>query len=131
MKHFAAALLCLVLTATRAAPEPGHETVLLTKDISDYAGANMVLTVRELEFPTGYLGTAHRHPGPLVVCVLDGTLEIQLEGRPLTRYERGQCFSEDAHQLHRYTHNPSTKARARILSYMLSRKGEPLSQPEK
>jgi quercetin dioxygenase-like cupin family protein len=106
------------------------EKVLAKKDISSYAGADIVLTVRELEFPPAFNGTKHRHPGPVVVCVLEGSLEISLEGQLPQTYNRGQCFSEEPHQLHIYSRNASKTQPARIISYILSRSGEPLSQPE-
>jgi quercetin dioxygenase-like cupin family protein len=106
------------------------EKLLAKKDISSYTGSDMVLTVRELEFPPAFNGTKHRHPGPVVVCVLEGSLEIALEGQPPQTYNRGQCFSEEPHQLHIYTRNASKAQPARIISYILSRNGEPLSQPE-
>jgi quercetin dioxygenase-like cupin family protein len=107
------------------------EKLLAKKDISSYAGSDMALTVRELEFPPAYDGTKHRHPGPVVVCVLEGSLEISLEGQPAQTYNRGQCFSEEPHQLHIYTRNTSKTQPARIISYILSRNGEPLTQPGK
>jgi quercetin dioxygenase-like cupin family protein len=107
-----------------------REKVLLEKDISQYAKSDMVLTVRELEFPPGFMGTKHRHPGPVVVCVLEGELEVALEGQSPKTYERGQCFSEEAQQLHLYSRNVNKTEPVRIISYILSRKGEALTQPE-
>lgn len=77
----------------------------------------------------GLVGSKHRHPGPLVVCVLEGSLEIQLEGASPNTYQRGECFTEEPHQLHVYTRNPSRTRSARVISYILSRNGEALSQP--
>ena len=108
-----------------------REGMLLQKDISAYAKSDMVLTVRELEFPPKFKGTKHRHPGPVVVCVLEGSLEIALEGQTPKAYERGQCFSEEPHQLHLYSRNVSETEPVRIISFILSRNGEALTQPEK
>ena len=77
----------------------------------------------------GLVGSKHRHPGPLVVCVLEGSLEIQSEGASPNTYQRGECFTEEPHQLHVYTRNPSRTRSARVISYILSRNGEALSQP--
>jgi quercetin dioxygenase-like cupin family protein len=104
---------------------------LLTKDISSYAGSDMVLTVRELEFPASFQGQKHRHPGPVVVCVLEGSLEVALEGQRPRTYGPRQCFAEEPHQLHLYTRNLSNTAPVRVISYLLSHRGEPLRQPEK
>lgn len=108
-----------------------RERLLLTKDISAYARTDMVLTVRELEFPPSFEGAKHRHPGPLVVCVPEGSLEITLEGTDPKIYSAGQCFTEEPHQLHVYSRNLSKTAPVRVISYLLSRAGEPLVLPEK
>jgi len=131
MRKVTLAWLCIVLGLAQGAPQTVREAVVARKDISEYARSDMILTLRELEFPPEFVGSKHRHPGPVVVCVTDGSLEIELEGAPPTTYERGQCFSEEPHQLHLYTRNPSTTQSARVISYILSRNGEPLSQPEK
>ena len=91
----------------------------------------MVLTVRELEFPPSFQGAKHRHPGPLVVCVLEGSLEISLEGTDAKTYNAGQCFTEEPNQLHLYSRNLSKTAPIRVISYVLSRAGAPLVLPEK
>src|SRR5262245_36280349 len=115
----------------RVVSDDRHDTVLLRKDISGYANRDMVLTVREIVIPPGTMGQKHRHPGPVVVYVVDGDLEIQLEGQPPRVYHRGETFSEDAKQLHLSSRNTSATAPVRLLSYILSRSGEALSQPEK
>jgi hypothetical protein len=107
------------------------EAEMIKKDISGYAGSDTARTVREREFPPGYVGSKHRHPGPVVVCLLDGSLEVQLEGTPARTYGRGQCFAEEPHPLHVSTHNLSQTDTARVISYILSHDGEPLTQPEK
>lgn len=131
MRNVALALICFVLGSAQAAPEGVQETVIVKKDISEYARSDMALTVRRLEFSPGFVGKKHRHPGPVVVCVLDGSLEIELEGASPKTYERGQCFAEEPHQLHLYSRNASKTEPVRVISFILSRNGEPLSQPEK
>ena len=108
-----------------------RERILMTKDISAYVGRDTLVTVREIELAPGARGSKHRHPGPVVVCVLEGTVEVALDGQSPTTYRRGACFSEDARQLHLYTRNPSATEPVRLLSYMVSRPGEALTQPEK
>lgn len=124
------ALLIVGVCGAEAGSDSAREKLILTKNVSAYTHSDTMITVRELEFPPGFLGHPHRHPGPVVVCILDGEVEIQLEGQPLRSYKRGQCFTEDPLGLHRYTRNPSTTATARVLSYILSKPGEPLSLPE-
>ncbi len=129
---FALVLLCL---ASPAGPHQQQEVFqvkgLLQKDLSSYAGGDMLLTVGEVILAPGAVGTKHRHPGPTFVYVLEGAVEIELEGAPAKIYHAGESFYEDPHQLHIGTKNVNQTERARILAYHLSRKGEPLTQPEK
>jgi quercetin dioxygenase-like cupin family protein len=104
--------------------------VLLTKDLRSYVGSDLVLNVRELEFPPSFRGEKDRHPGPVVVCVLEGELEVAPEGTTPKTYSSGQCFTEEPHRLHLYSRNPSKTAPVRVISYLLSHSGEPLSRPE-
>ncbi|SRR5260370_22009806 len=117
--------------ATSGQGTSASENLLLRKDISSYAGRDLVLTVRELEFPPSAQGEKHRHPGPVVACVLEGSLEVALEGQEPKMYGPGQCFSEEPHQLHLYSRNLSKTAPVRLISYILSRNGEPLTRREK
>jgi quercetin dioxygenase-like cupin family protein len=133
-------LICLFLfvvpsTTYGQRPAGGQDTsvrekVLLKKDIGSYTGSDTVLTVRELVFSPSARGQKHRHPGPVVVCILEGSLEVALEGHEPEVYSPGQCFTEEPHQLHIYSRNPSQTAPVRAISYILSRKGEPLSRPD-
>ena len=125
---------CLVLLSSVGSSKDQRtgprEKLLLTKDISTYAGSDIALTVRELRFPPSFQGGKHRHPGPLVVCVLEGSLEVTLEGIGPKAYSAGECFSEEPRQLHFSTRNLSENAPVRVISYLLSRRGEPLVLPE-
>jgi len=69
----------------------------------------------------GLVGSKHRHPGPLVVCVLEGSLEIQLEGASPNTYQRGECFTEEPHQLHVFTQSQQNPVCARDLIYFESK----------
>ena len=112
----------------RTAP---REKLLVTKDIGPYTRSDAVLTVRELQFPPSFQGGKHRHTSPIVVCILEGSPEVMLAGTEPKKYGAGQCFTEEPRQLHLYTRNLSHTAPARMISYLLSRAGEPLVLPEK
>ncbi len=102
---------------------------LLQKDLNAYAGGDLVLSVGEIAIAPGASGSRHRHPGPTFVYVLEGAVEIELEGAPARVYRVGETFYEDPHQLHISTKNGSKAEPARILVYHLSHKGEPLTLP--
>ena len=104
---------------------------LLQKDLHAYAGGDPVLSVGEITIAPGASGSRHRHPGPTFVYVLEGAVEIELEGAPARVYRAGEAFYEDPHQLHISTKNVSEAEPARILVYHLSHNGEPLTLPER
>jgi quercetin dioxygenase-like cupin family protein len=104
---------------------------LLQKDLHAYAGGDLVLSVGEIAMVPGASGSRHRHPGPTFVYVLEGAVEIELEGAPPRVYRAGETFYEDPHQLHVATKNVSKTEPSRILVYHLSHKGEPLTQLER
>jgi quercetin dioxygenase-like cupin family protein len=104
---------------------------LLQKDLHAYAGGDLVLSVGEITIAPGASGSRHRHPGPTSVYVLEGAVEIELEGVPAKVYRVGETFYEDPQQLHISTKNGSKLEPARILVYHLSHKGEPLTLPER
>jgi quercetin dioxygenase-like cupin family protein len=103
---------------------------LLQKDLNAYTGGDFVLSVGEITIAPGASGSRHRHPGPTFVYVLEGAVEVELEGVPAKVYRAGQTFYEDPHQLHISTKNVGKAEPARILVYHLSHKGEPLTQLE-
>jgi quercetin dioxygenase-like cupin family protein len=103
---------------------------LLQKDLNAYTGGDFVLSVGEITIAPGARGSRHRHPGPTFVYVLEGAVEVKLEGVPAKVYRAGQTFYEDPHQLHISTNNVGKAEPARILVYHLSHKGEPLTQLE-
>ena len=104
---------------------------LFEKDLNAYAGNALLLNVAEVTFPPGATSTKHRHPGPTFVYVLEGAVEIELEGKPAKVYRAGDSFYEEPHELHASTRNVSQREPAKILAYQLSHKGEPLTTPEK
>jgi quercetin dioxygenase-like cupin family protein len=122
---------CLVPTAGPQQREAFQVKGLLKKDLSSHAGGDMLLTVGEVNLAPGATGSKHRHPGPTFVYVLEGAVEIELEGTSAKTYHKGESFYEEPHQLHITTRNVSQTEPARILVYHLSRKGKPLTQPEK
>ena len=135
MNRYGLGLIALLLWATQPAGTHPQEAFrvkgLLEKDISAYAGGDMLLSVGEVALAPGATGSKHRHPGPTSVYVLEGAVEIELEGAPTHVYRAGESFYEDPHQLHISTRNVSQTQPARILVYHLSHKGEKLNEPEK
>jgi quercetin dioxygenase-like cupin family protein len=120
--------------ATKHDPAEGAKTrVLLEQVLSEKLGgkeAKVVLV--EVEKAPGNAGARHRHPGPVVVYVLEGELESQVEGQPRKTYRKGDVFFEPAGALHAVSRNPSKTRPARFLAFFLTaRDQKELVLPEK
>jgi quercetin dioxygenase-like cupin family protein len=95
-------------------------------------GREAKVTLIELERAPGTAGAKHRHPGPVVVYVLDGELESQVGDGPVKTYKKGESFYEPAGALHAVSRNPSKEKPARFLAFFLTAKDvKELVIPEK
>ena len=131
-KRMAISLLLAASAAPSIEPQEAFQAKeLFEKDLHAYAGGDLVLSVGEITIVPGAHGSRHCHPGPTFVYVLEGAVEIELEGAPAEVYLAGETFYEDPQQLHISTKNGSQAEPARILVYHLSHKGEPLTLPER
>src|SRR5579884_1457220 len=59
-------------------------------------GKEAKITLLELERAPGSAGAPHRHPGPVVVYVVEGELESQVGDGPVKVYRKGETFYEPA-----------------------------------
>jgi quercetin dioxygenase-like cupin family protein len=123
-------LLGIALGSGNPQKEMFQTKVLLEKNVSEYAGKDMVVTVRELTLQPGAVGSKHRHPGLVFVYVLEGDVESGDRRSTRQGVPAWGDFFGGPHQLHLSTRNAGDGRPARILSFILSRKGEPLTQPE-
>jgi quercetin dioxygenase-like cupin family protein len=127
----AVGLLLATMPFATSSQETPRVRLLLQKDLSSYAGADLLVSVGEVTLAPGAVGPKHRHPGPTFVYVAAGSIEAEFEGVPLRTYHTGETIYENPRQLHISTRNPSQTEPARLLVFHLSHKGEALTQPEK
>jgi quercetin dioxygenase-like cupin family protein len=91
---------------------PGHEVVMVT-----------------VEYAPGASSTAHRHPGSTFAYVLEGSIESQVEpGQPQT-YTKGQTWYELPRHTHRISRNASSIEPAKLLAFLVMKKGQPVVLP--
>lgn len=50
--------------------------------------------VKHMEFPPGWVGSKHYHPGHVFVYVLEGTFIVDVEGRARRTVRAGEAFAE-------------------------------------
>jgi quercetin dioxygenase-like cupin family protein len=96
----------------------------VTYPAPDQAGE---ITVLRITLPSGARTGRHRHPYPPTAYVLEGRLEVVIDGGGTRRYEAGDAFVET-----RATHegfNPGSTPTV-LLAIFPAAKGAPLTVPE-
>jgi quercetin dioxygenase-like cupin family protein len=78
-------------------------------------------------FPAGTTTGRHTHPGDEYATVLEGTLEILVEGQPSRRVREGESYHNARNVVHE-TRNVGAEA-ARVLSTFVIDKGQPVMVP--
>jgi quercetin dioxygenase-like cupin family protein len=92
---------------------------------------NRQMTVLTVDFAPGGFSNPHRHPGPVFIYVLEGSVESEVnpdQSAPET-YTKGQMWYEPPMHIHKVARNPSSTDSARILVYLISEPGKPITLP--
>jgi quercetin dioxygenase-like cupin family protein len=101
---------------------PVTRKVLLTTDEPGSTTHEMVMATVEIA-PGGASGK-HKHPGIEIGYVVEGTLELQYEGRPTVTLTPGQSFKNEG--VHNGI-NPG-KTPTRLLAVFAVEKGKPMTE---
>lgn len=124
-----ASVLLLALTMNAKADEgKASRTVvqdLRTEAISEYPGHE--LNMITVEYPPGGGSKPHQHNAYVLVFVLEGALEMKLQGTPLVTVRAGESFVEHPEDVHEISRNASQTERAKFLVVALKPTGQPLS----
>ncbi len=117
----------IVVTAALVvhAQAPGFKrTVLQQADISA-PGREVVQAA--VEFQPGGTPGRHTHPGEEVGYVVDGTVKVEIDGKPAMTLTAGQGFLIPAGTIHNAT-NVGTGSAHLVATYIVE-KGKPLATP--
>jgi quercetin dioxygenase-like cupin family protein len=101
-------------------------TELLKQDIVEMAGKEGVFYLAELA--PGAAAGKHTHPGPEFAYVLEGALQLEIEGQPPKTIKAGEAFHNPTKIVHD-AKNPSTTGSSKVLIFLLGDKGQPLATP--
>jgi quercetin dioxygenase-like cupin family protein len=119
---------CLLLvgaTMMLLAQKPGiQRTIVLKADVS--APGREVQVARVEIAPAAYAGR-HTHPGEEISYVMEGDLEVLIEGKPPLKVKPGESFIVPAGAKHD-AHNAGTTP-VRLVAMYLIEKGKPLATP--
>lgn len=100
---------------------------LFSAPIEEHAGES--LTLVSLTFSPGAESKPHRHPGPVLVYVLEGSLELKAGDGPLKTVGVGETFYEATGVVHSVARNPHPTQPARAIAFMLGKTDAPLATP--
>lgn len=109
---------------TEAANAPVFQQDLPNLTMDDWQ-----VTVSEIHEAPGQVGRPHRHPGFVLVYVLEGAVVAKISDGPETTYSAGQMFYEPPGSTHRVSRNASDTKPARFLAFIFAKKGLPLTTP--
>jgi len=117
-----AVLLLIASMLLAQAPAAFKRTLLQQVDLS-VAGREAVTAVAELQ--PGAVAGRHTHPGEEVGYVLDGSVTVEIDGKPPMSLTAGKAFIIPAGAVHNAKNTGS--GLAKILATYIVEKGKPLA----
>ena len=122
------AVLPLITAMTGAAQAPVN-TAVFNHELPNLTMDDWQVSVSEITYPPGYSGAAHKHPGFVLVYVLQGQLVAKVSGTAEATFAAGQMFYEQPGSTHEVSRNASATQPAKFLAFIFAKKGLPLTTP--
>ena len=104
---------------------PGERQQLYQDALPGVDGTNMA--IQRVTFPEGWSGQTHTHAGPVFVYVLDGALEVEIEGMETQSLSAGDLIAEPQDVAMTARNGASTEP-VTILLIQVSEAGRPLME---
>ena len=123
----AATVVGLLTIQTLDAQQPGFKRVELQRGDLSVAGREVVV-VRG-EFEPGAMVGRHSHPGEESTYILEGTVQLEIDGKPPVISKAGDVIFIPAGTIHSAKNIGTTQAK--VLANYIVEKGKPLSTPAK
>ena len=123
----AATVVGLLTIQTLDAQQPGFKRVELQRGDLSVAGREVVV-VRG-EFEPGAMVGRHSHPGEESTYILEGTVQLEIDGKPPVISKAGDVIFIPAGTIHSAKNIGTTPAK--VLANYIVEKGKPLSTPAK
>lgn len=116
-------------SASGAAKQPYSITPVIKQAMSDPALEGYEMLAVRLDITPGGVDPApHRHDADTFVYVLQGDVEVELDGRKAT-YSAGSMFHESRNVLHSLLRNTSTNKPASVLAIFVIKTGREFLVP--
>ena len=127
MKSVLIGLIGLSMAASAVAAEPGQVTPLMTKDLKEIAGKEVVMIT--VDYAPGASDSVHRHNAHAFVYVLEGSVVMQVKDGKQVTLGPGQTFYESPDDIHAVGHNASSTKPAKFIVFFVKDKETPLLLP--
>lgn len=109
----------------------GEESIniqtIFEKELAGHEGEQVSMTV--VSYGPGKSSPAHRHHGPVFVYVLEGEVELQIAGGPLTKVKAGETFYEPPGSIHEVSRNASQTKPCKLLAFIIGKQGTAITSP--
>ena len=129
MKTKLVALVLLCLMAGAAMAEEPKVTPLMTKDLPEYPGKEVLMIT--VEHAPGGSSAIHRHNAHAFVYVLEGSVVMQVRGGKEVTLTPGQTFYEGPDDVHVLGRNASKTKPAKFVVFFVKNKGAAITAPAK
>ena len=123
----AVALVVITIAAAAQQPAPAFKRTELQRADLSAPGREVVQAIAE--FPPGAAVGRHTHPGEEVAYILEGTVLLEVDGKPAATKKAGEYFIIPAGTIHNATNN--SKGSAKVLATYIVEKGKPTATPVK
>jgi len=102
---------------------------LMSKDLTNMPGKEVLMIT--VEYPPGWSDPVHRHNAQGFIYVLEGSVQMQVQGGNEVTLTPGQTFYEGIDDVHVIGRNASTTKPAKLLVFLVKNKGAPVLVPVK
>ena len=110
-------------------PQTAPSTTVFTHDLPNLTMDGWDVNVSTITMAPGSVSSAHRHPGFVLVYVLEGDIVTKISGQDQKTYSAGQMFYEPPGSTHEVSRNASTTKPAKFLALIFAKKGAQLVTP--
>lgn len=125
MACFLRAFLLVALVGFALTASPAHAQ-LLNMPLPELP-PNQEILVLEVDLEPNQASQPHRHNGHVFVYVLEGRIQMQVEGGELVTLGPGEMFYENPDDVHMVSRNASDREPARFLVHIIKTVGAPVS----
>jgi len=131
MSKIAAAATVILLAAAagvqalNAQQAPAVKRTILLKQEMTIPGREAVMA--SVDLPPGSAEGRHTHPAEVFAFVQEGTISLEIEGKPTVTLKAGEIFYLAPGQIHQAVNNST--APAKLAAAFVAEKGKPLTTP--